>query len=244
MTGSGCSLIISMSERVWWEFSIATVPWSCEDISWIQSHGRLTSTFPCMFSSQILKPEIFKSSQWSVFKFSLERRKMALINTRLTIYLLICSILNKSHCTNCFDILQVHHISNRATFSRFSSLRLEGDFAEIPSLLLENWLAYFFFVSNMPTLLYNFGRCHFLHVNITLSSQVLWEHFPENDVRLLSGDEKQHLMFLYWNYLQTLCIARNKNENVKELVLVCNLYEILRQSSYSRQWNYSYRIHR
>uniref|UniRef100_A0A453G3Z0 Peptidase M3A/M3B catalytic domain-containing protein n=1 Tax=Aegilops tauschii subsp. strangulata TaxID=200361 RepID=A0A453G3Z0_AEGTS len=33
----------------------------------------------------------------------------------------------------------VHHISNRATFSRFSSLRLEGDFAEIPSLLLENW---------------------------------------------------------------------------------------------------------
>ncbi|KAF8664901.1 hypothetical protein HU200_054218 [Digitaria exilis] len=33
----------------------------------------------------------------------------------------------------------VHHISNRATFSRFSALRLEGDFAEIPSLLLENW---------------------------------------------------------------------------------------------------------
>jgi len=33
----------------------------------------------------------------------------------------------------------VHHISNRATFSRFSGLRLEGDFAEIPSLLLENW---------------------------------------------------------------------------------------------------------
>ncbi|TVU36155.1 hypothetical protein EJB05_18072 [Eragrostis curvula] len=33
----------------------------------------------------------------------------------------------------------VHHISNRATFSRFSGLRLEGDFVEIPSLLLENW---------------------------------------------------------------------------------------------------------
>ncbi|OEL25354.1 putative thimet oligopeptidase [Dichanthelium oligosanthes] len=33
----------------------------------------------------------------------------------------------------------IHHISNRATFSRFSALRLEGDFAEIPSLLLENW---------------------------------------------------------------------------------------------------------
>ncbi|KQK11067.1 probable thimet oligopeptidase isoform X1 [Brachypodium distachyon] len=33
----------------------------------------------------------------------------------------------------------VHHISNSATFSRFSGLRLEGDFAEIPSLLLENW---------------------------------------------------------------------------------------------------------
>ncbi|ONM35485.1 putative thimet oligopeptidase [Zea mays] len=33
----------------------------------------------------------------------------------------------------------VHHVSNRATFSRFSGLRLEGDFAEIPSLLLENW---------------------------------------------------------------------------------------------------------
>ncbi|BAB90533.1 endopeptidase-like protein [Oryza sativa Japonica Group] len=33
----------------------------------------------------------------------------------------------------------VHHISNRATFSRFSGLQLEGDFAEIPSLLLENW---------------------------------------------------------------------------------------------------------
>ncbi|KAG2593618.1 probable thimet oligopeptidase isoform X4 [Panicum virgatum] len=33
----------------------------------------------------------------------------------------------------------VHHISNRATFSRFSALRLEGDFTEIPSLLLENW---------------------------------------------------------------------------------------------------------
>ncbi|KAG2602670.1 hypothetical protein PVAP13_5KG701900 [Panicum virgatum] len=33
----------------------------------------------------------------------------------------------------------VHHISNRVTFSKFSALRLEGDFAEIPSLLLENW---------------------------------------------------------------------------------------------------------
>ncbi|KAJ1286688.1 hypothetical protein BS78_03G371000 [Paspalum vaginatum] len=33
----------------------------------------------------------------------------------------------------------VHHISNKTTFSRFSGLRLEGDFAEIPSLLLENW---------------------------------------------------------------------------------------------------------
>ncbi|XP_006646576.1 probable thimet oligopeptidase [Oryza brachyantha] len=33
----------------------------------------------------------------------------------------------------------VHHISNRATFSRFSALQVEGDFAEIPSLLLENW---------------------------------------------------------------------------------------------------------
>uniref|UniRef100_A0A0D9V954 Peptidase M3A/M3B catalytic domain-containing protein n=1 Tax=Leersia perrieri TaxID=77586 RepID=A0A0D9V954_9ORYZ len=33
----------------------------------------------------------------------------------------------------------VHHISNRANFSRFSGLQLEGDFAEIPSLLLENW---------------------------------------------------------------------------------------------------------
>ncbi|XP_066307666.1 probable thimet oligopeptidase isoform X3 [Miscanthus floridulus] len=33
----------------------------------------------------------------------------------------------------------VHHVSNRATFSRFSGLRLEGDFTEIPSLLLENW---------------------------------------------------------------------------------------------------------
>ncbi|XP_072999622.1 probable thimet oligopeptidase isoform X1 [Typha latifolia] len=33
----------------------------------------------------------------------------------------------------------VHHICNSATFSRFSGLRLEGDFIEIPSQLLENW---------------------------------------------------------------------------------------------------------
>ncbi|KAL8535208.1 hypothetical protein ACS0TY_011004 [Phlomoides rotata] len=33
----------------------------------------------------------------------------------------------------------VHHICNRATFARFSGLRLDPDFLEIPSLLLENW---------------------------------------------------------------------------------------------------------
>ncbi|EPS67906.1 hypothetical protein M569_06863, partial [Genlisea aurea] len=33
----------------------------------------------------------------------------------------------------------VHHICNRATFARFSGLRLDPDFIEIPSLLLENW---------------------------------------------------------------------------------------------------------
>lgn len=33
----------------------------------------------------------------------------------------------------------VHHICNRATFARFSGLRLDPDFVEIPSLLLENW---------------------------------------------------------------------------------------------------------
>ncbi|KAL6616561.1 hypothetical protein ACP70R_038831 [Stipagrostis hirtigluma subsp. patula] len=43
------------------------------------------------------------------------------------------------HCCDSLKLSGVHHISNRATFSRFSGLRLEGDFAEIPSLLLENW---------------------------------------------------------------------------------------------------------
>ncbi|KAM0932161.1 putative thimet oligopeptidase [Dioscorea sansibarensis] len=33
----------------------------------------------------------------------------------------------------------VHHICNRASFSRFSGLRLEADFCEIPGRLLENW---------------------------------------------------------------------------------------------------------
>ncbi|WOL03678.1 hypothetical protein Cni_G12398 [Canna indica] len=33
----------------------------------------------------------------------------------------------------------VHHICIRATFSRFSGLRLDADFIEIPSKLLENW---------------------------------------------------------------------------------------------------------
>ncbi|KAL8037862.1 hypothetical protein ABFS82_11G066500 [Erythranthe guttata] len=33
----------------------------------------------------------------------------------------------------------VHHICNRAPFARFSGLRLDPDFVEIPSLLLENW---------------------------------------------------------------------------------------------------------
>ncbi|KAK4488786.1 hypothetical protein RD792_004575 [Penstemon davidsonii] len=33
----------------------------------------------------------------------------------------------------------VHHICNRAPFARFSGLRLDPDFVEIPSLVLENW---------------------------------------------------------------------------------------------------------
>ncbi|KAK4429728.1 putative thimet oligopeptidase [Sesamum alatum] len=33
----------------------------------------------------------------------------------------------------------VHHICNRAPFARFSGLRLDPDFVEIPSLILENW---------------------------------------------------------------------------------------------------------
>ncbi|KAG8365960.1 hypothetical protein BUALT_Bualt17G0026300 [Buddleja alternifolia] len=33
----------------------------------------------------------------------------------------------------------VHYICNRAPFARFSGLRLDPDFVEIPSLLLENW---------------------------------------------------------------------------------------------------------
>ncbi|PIN18832.1 Neurolysin [Handroanthus impetiginosus] len=33
----------------------------------------------------------------------------------------------------------VHHTCNRAPFARFSGLRLDPDFVEIPSLLLENW---------------------------------------------------------------------------------------------------------
>ncbi|XP_051116561.1 probable thimet oligopeptidase [Andrographis paniculata] len=33
----------------------------------------------------------------------------------------------------------VQHICNRARFARFSGLRLDSDFVEIPSLLLENW---------------------------------------------------------------------------------------------------------
>ncbi|KAK1318377.1 hypothetical protein QJS10_CPB04g01724 [Acorus calamus] len=33
----------------------------------------------------------------------------------------------------------VHHICNRATFSRFSGLRVDGDFVEIPGRMMENW---------------------------------------------------------------------------------------------------------
>ncbi|KAF3337265.1 putative thimet oligopeptidase [Carex littledalei] len=33
----------------------------------------------------------------------------------------------------------VHHICNFATFSKFSGLRSDGDFVEVPGLLLENW---------------------------------------------------------------------------------------------------------
>uniref|UniRef100_A0A1D1ZIK0 Thimet oligopeptidase n=1 Tax=Anthurium amnicola TaxID=1678845 RepID=A0A1D1ZIK0_9ARAE len=33
----------------------------------------------------------------------------------------------------------VHHICNRATFSRFSGLRMDSDYIEIPSQMLENW---------------------------------------------------------------------------------------------------------
>ncbi|GJM92282.1 hypothetical protein PR202_ga08735 [Eleusine coracana subsp. coracana] len=49
----------------------------------------------------------------------------------------VVTLQNGCLCSN--GTRMVHHISNRATYSRFSGLRLEGDFAEIPSLLLENW---------------------------------------------------------------------------------------------------------
>ncbi|EEE55834.1 hypothetical protein OsJ_04444 [Oryza sativa Japonica Group] len=49
----------------------------------------------------------------------------------------VVALQNRCLCSN--GTRKVHHISNRATFSRFSGLQLEGDFAEIPSLLLENW---------------------------------------------------------------------------------------------------------
>ncbi|KAL3656049.1 hypothetical protein CASFOL_000445 [Castilleja foliolosa] len=38
-----------------------------------------------------------------------------------------------------FGHVGVQHICNRASFARFSGLRLDPDFVEIPSLLLENW---------------------------------------------------------------------------------------------------------
>jgi thimet oligopeptidase len=35
----------------------------------------------------------------------------------------------------------VHHICNRASYSRFSGLPLDPDFADIPALVLENWIS-------------------------------------------------------------------------------------------------------
>lgn len=81
-------------------------------------------------------------------------------------------------------MLKVQHICNRATFARFSGLRLDPDFVEIPAQVFENWSAVSYIVS-------------FVHLMVKLNvilTFVTFRCYESSILKLISGFHQVRLV--------------------------------------------------
>lgn len=93
-------------------------------------------------------------------------------------------------------LLQIHHICNCASFAKFSGLRLDPDFVEIPALLMENWYVF----NTLPFKLIPVSLAYGI-ISLNYSCQVLWKPLFETDLWFSSGDAYFHCTFYPFSML-------------------------------------------